>query len=155
MLWEDAVSKAPQKFRPVSKLAEAYYMKGKMEKAETFYLKTLTLPVNPYFDDNRFRSANNLGIIYYERGDIKKSKEYFIKAHKYAPNVWETHQALAQFYYKTGDFKTAFSYIKSALNIEARSETYFLLADMQKMMGDLRNSEINTKKGELLQQAGK
>lgn len=73
-LWEDTVSKSPDKFRPHSNLAKQYAERGRLPEAEREFLRALQI------DNRRPLSHMDLGVNYLGLGKIDKALESLERA---------------------------------------------------------------------------
>jgi tetratricopeptide (TPR) repeat protein len=110
-LWQDTVSKSPQKDRPHINLAEALKRKGRVDEA---VVETETaLKINP----NYAEAHSNLGAAYLDRGDKNKALEHLLKAVKLTPNLFSAHYNLGMIYYQKGDLDQAAEQFANALQL--------------------------------------
>ncbi len=95
--WTRAVETAPRQPIGYKNLGNVYYMEGRFEEAERYYLETLRL--------NRYEPMvyNNLGLIHAYRDEFGPAKEDFIKALQMDPNYVDAWYHLGLLYASTGD----------------------------------------------------
>jgi tetratricopeptide (TPR) repeat protein len=73
-LWEDTVSKSPQKARPYKALGTAYAEQGRLDEAIQAFLTALRL------NENYAKVHTNLGVAYYKKGKIPQAISEFKRA---------------------------------------------------------------------------
>ena len=73
-LWEDTVSKSPQKARPYKALGTAYAEEGRLDEAIQSFLTALRL------NENYAKVHTNLGVAYYKKGTTAQAISEFKRA---------------------------------------------------------------------------
>ena len=118
-LWENVITKSPNKIRPNNELATAYSFKASVyssSKLTTQAIKYfhIALSLNP--DDTKIH--NNLGMLY----DIMGQYEAAIKHYKYAimlsPRSYRSYNNLGQVYWKMGMQKAAIENYMKAISLK-------------------------------------
>ena len=87
-IWEDVVSKSPQKGRGHNNLGEAFEMEGQIDRAVEQYQTAIRL------DPSYPQAYNNLGNVYESRGLIDEAIEQYMMALKLNPNSPKAHNNL-------------------------------------------------------------
>lgn len=111
-LWNDSVSKSPEKFRPNYNIAEAYKKAGDSQTALEFYLKAYKLSTQSY------GVCNNIGNIYSERKDYDKAESYYTEALKLNPGYPKSLNNLANINFRKGKFKEAEELYSKAIELD-------------------------------------
>lgn len=113
-LWEDVVSKSPNKPRAVNLLAQAYQKDGRYDSAILKYEHLLELV--PDTAD----AYVNAGAAYEEMGNQEKAIELFEKAIEMNPNLAEPYDNLGKIYGRKGNFAKAKLYFEWGLQRHPR-----------------------------------
>jgi tetratricopeptide (TPR) repeat protein len=111
-LWEDAVSKAPNRPKPYQSLGDAYRLAGETDKGIKSMEKALLLG-----GDKRF-IGNNLGAMYTQKKKYKFAVKSYQMCLKADPNCWEARYNLANVYTKMKLYKSAISEYREASKIK-------------------------------------
>src|SRR3989338_5104198 len=115
-LWEDVVSKSPNKARGHNNIGMAYYDRNLTNKAIEEFKKTTAL--QPDYAD----AYNNLGSIYYLRRKIDEAIAEYQKAVRFDPFHIEAHYNLGIAYKSKGLTKEAITEFEEALKIQPDNE---------------------------------
>ncbi|HQO10223.1 MAG TPA: tetratricopeptide repeat protein [Clostridiales bacterium] len=108
-LWQDSVSKSPEKFRPNYNYAEALKKNGNSTAALEFYLKAYSL------NDKSYGVCNNIGNIYAADKKYDEAEYYYKKALELFPSYPKALSNLANVYYKKAIYDKAEElYIKAS-----------------------------------------
>jgi len=92
VLWQDVVSKSPQKARAHLNLGVAYDKKGLREEAIKEYL--IARKINPYYAE----AHNKLGFIYMAQGRTEDAINEYLSTTKISPDNFEAHNNLGILY---------------------------------------------------------
>jgi tetratricopeptide (TPR) repeat protein len=79
-LLTDCIKKSPRKVRPYSALGIAYYKRGDMDNAKSYFIKSLSI------EPNYARAHNNLGVVLAMEGDFDGAIMHFEAALKLVPD---------------------------------------------------------------------
>ena len=111
-LWQDVVSKSPQKARPHSNLSMAYGKVGDYDKAIQHAERAIRL-------DPQFAQAYyNLGLAYGRKKDMKQSIAFYKKAIEANPEYSKAFYNLALTYRKTNQYDLAIERYEKALELK-------------------------------------
>jgi tetratricopeptide (TPR) repeat protein len=111
-LWEDVVSKSPEKARPHSNLGRAYWKKGLSDKAFEQY--SIALKINPIFP----QALTNIANIYREKGQIYRALEYYQMAIILSPTYTNARFNLGLLYLQKGETSNAYNEFKKITQID-------------------------------------
>jgi tetratricopeptide (TPR) repeat protein len=114
-LWEDVVSKSPDKARPRNNLGVFYYEAGYLDKAGREF--QAALKINPGYPDAHY----NLGNIHLASGRIDEALREFQTAVKLKPDYADAHNNLGTLYARRGNFEEALREFQTALQIDAKN----------------------------------
>ena len=110
-LWQDVVSKSPNKARPHFNLAEAFTKRGDVENALREYLVTVRLRPN-------FAPAyTNIGHIYQKNGEFDRAIKYYRLAIAFNPEDEVAHFNLGVLYMDKGMYREAERELLRAIQI--------------------------------------
>ncbi|HQJ08293.1 MAG TPA: tetratricopeptide repeat protein, partial [Deltaproteobacteria bacterium] len=120
--FEQAVSKSSKDPTPYLALGMIYEQSGEYAKASQIYTKILAaIP-------DLWPAANNLAFLLAEhpaaKDDLSRAVTLARKAREIRPDDPDVIDTLGWAYYKTGDLKQAFAYIKTALDKDAQNPIY-------------------------------
>jgi tetratricopeptide (TPR) repeat protein len=119
-IWEDVVSKSPEKWRGHHNLGNEYQEAGLQEKAIQQYKEAIRL--NP--DDAR--SYNDLGISYKMLGLYDKALEHYLSALRRDPNQVKAYNNIGNIYIIKELYDEGIDYFKIALTLKPDSaETHY------------------------------
>lgn len=129
-LWEDVVSKSPNKARGQNNLGVAYKSLGLIEKAIKQY--QITIRLNP----NSQKAYNNLGAAYHDQNLNDKAIKYFKIAIQLKPDFIEAHYNLGIAYISNGLAEKAIEHFKIAIKLRPNfPEAYNNLGITYKFQG--------------------
>ncbi len=111
-LWEDVVSKSPQKERGHNNLGFAYHLKGSHYKAVK-HLKTAVKLAPDYT-----LAHVNLGTSYYSQGLFDNAIEHYQAAVKLKPDWAKAYSNLGAAYFAKGMTDEAIKYLETAIKLE-------------------------------------
>jgi tetratricopeptide (TPR) repeat protein len=111
VLWEDVVSKSPEKARPHNNLGEAYWEKGFKDKAFEQY--SIALKLDPLFP----QALTNIANMYRERGELNRALQHYQMAIMLAPTYTNAYFNLGLFYLQKNDSLNAYNAFKRMLEI--------------------------------------
>lgn len=100
-LWNDSVSRSPEKFRPNYNVAEALKKAGDSDLALEYYQKAYKL--NP----RSYGVCNNIGTIYAQKKDNESAQKYFLEALRLNPKYPRAMNNLANLYFRTNKLQQA------------------------------------------------
>ncbi|MCM8825542.1 MAG: tetratricopeptide repeat protein, partial [Candidatus Omnitrophica bacterium] len=151
-LWNDAVTKSPNKARPYLNRGLAYAQKGDIENAIKDY--TTAIELNPWFVE----AYNNRGILFASIKEYQLALENFNRAIELNPEYAIAYNNRAVLYCSIGkwelalkDFDTALKYEPDYVDpLKNRGIAYLILKDMKSAIRDFtRAIEKDPKNGEL------
>jgi Tfp pilus assembly protein PilF len=111
-LWQDCVTKSPQKYRPHATLGNALKDAGKITEAIEQFNKALELKANPS------EIYNSLGTAYNKLGRIEESIQYYKKALGLNPTLAAAHHNLATALARQGKTDEAIAEYRQSLHFE-------------------------------------
>ncbi|TNF55952.1 tetratricopeptide repeat protein [bacterium] len=111
-MWEDIVSKSPNKGRAHVGLGNAYKSQGLFAQAIEQY--NIALRLNPY----DITIYNNLGNVYFNLGDFDMAIHYLKKALRFKSNFGEGHYNIANAYKFKGLLNKAIEHYKAAITLK-------------------------------------
>jgi tetratricopeptide (TPR) repeat protein len=111
-LWQDVVSKSPEKARAHNNLGMAYYQNIEADKAIAEYEAAIRL------DPNYHLAYNNLGVIYGARGQTDKRIAAYRKAVSIDPTFAQAHINLGSAYLTKGQVDKAIYHLQTALEMK-------------------------------------
>ena len=114
-LWEDVVSKSPNKARPHNNLGAVYLVDGKIDAALE-QLK-ITLRLEPDYKDAHI----NIGSVYKAKGRMEDAIEHYRAAMKSDPNSANIYVILGSTYLAKGDVDKAVEYLEIALRLKPKN----------------------------------
>lgn len=121
--WRDVAKKSPEKVRPHYELANAYRIRGLMNRAMEEY--EITLRLKPDYPECR----NNLGNIYAAGGRLDMAIEEFKTALKSRPDYADAHYNLAGAYEAIGRLDMAIEEYRTVLRLKPDyAEAFYNLA---------------------------
>ena len=120
-LWNDTISKSPNKPRPHYNLGHAYQKLGNIDEAAFRYHKVIDL------DPNHAWARNNLGEILLDRGEIETAIVEFKKVTALDPRLAEGHSNLASGYVLIGLTDKAITEYEAALKLKKDSRIAYNL----------------------------
>lgn len=134
MLWEDAVSKSPNKDRPHHELGLALMDAGQTEEAAREFKKVLE--INPQHSV----AYLNLGNTYLRQGKLAEAAENYQRALSmdYRPIAADIHNNLGAIYSRQGRLPEAIQEFQKSIAARPLNEVaYFNLGDIYERMGDM------------------
>jgi tetratricopeptide (TPR) repeat protein len=111
VLWEDIVSKSPEKARPHNNLGQAYWTKGFKDKAFEQY--SIAVKLNPMFP----QALTNIANMYRERGELNRALQHYQMAIMLAPTYTNAYFNLGLLYLQKSDTVNAYNAFKLMLEI--------------------------------------
>jgi tetratricopeptide (TPR) repeat protein len=137
-LWEDSVSKAPEKERPVMHYANAISGTGQLQKAKGLYEKVLTL--NPENATARY----NLGIIYKQLGDYDRAVEEWRQVVRLEPGHPNVHVNIGNYHYSREEMDQAFLEFRAEIWRNPRNPLgHYNLGNYWRKVGELERAEAS------------
>ncbi|MBU0467770.1 MAG: tetratricopeptide repeat protein [Candidatus Omnitrophica bacterium] len=142
-LWEDVLSKSPNKTKPLINLGNAYFKKRKYEKALELFQKAVVI------DDKAEEAYNGMGLIYKERGEFERALENYNKVLVLKPGRAQTFSNRGVVYKSMGEYElamldqnislslnpnAALTYINRGVVYKSLGEYDLALADYQKAL---------------------
>ena len=111
ILWGDAASKSPEKYRPHYNLGYYYQEMGQSEKAEAEFKTAIE------FDTKQTGALRHLGAIYTNKKLYDEAIYYFNKAIEINPKDYKSHTDLGSIYYMQGRYDLAYAEYITALTL--------------------------------------
>jgi tetratricopeptide (TPR) repeat protein len=111
-LWEDVVSKSPEKARPRNNLGRAYWKKGLGDKAFEQY--SIAVKLNPMFP----QALTNIANMFREKGQIYRALEYYQMAIILSPTYTNARFNLGLLYLQKGEKLNAYNEFKKITQID-------------------------------------
>lgn len=135
-LWADAVSKAPDKERPVMHYANAISATGQYEQARRLYEKVLAL--NPENATARY----NLGIVYKLLGDYERAVEEWRRVVRLEPGHPNVHVNIGNYHFSRGELDRALLEFKAEVHRNPRNPLgHFNLGNYWRKVGNPGKAE--------------
>jgi tetratricopeptide (TPR) repeat protein len=135
-LWEDSVSKSPNKARPNHNLGKAYEANDMIDKAIEHY--QIALRSEP----NTAKIHNNLGNAYRTKGMKRKAIECYERAISLKPDFAEPYINLGILYKTEGQWDKAISHYKHAISLNPdQPDAHYNIGNIYMMKG-LTNSAV-------------
>ena len=122
-LLELSVKEDPEDDRNMHYLGREYMYYKNWDKCIETLKKHLQMD-RAVWKDERAASMRFIARSYKAKGDIDEAVKWYLDAIEEAPYLREAYVELAYIYYEMQDYPTAYHYLKRALNIENKSETY-------------------------------
>jgi tetratricopeptide (TPR) repeat protein len=123
-LWEDVVSKSPNKARGHSNLGNAYEAEGQVDVAVEHF--NIALELDP---DNEV-THYNLGNAYRDKGLPDKAIEQYLTAVRLKPDYAEAHNNLGNVYRAKGSTEKALEHLEAALKLKPyKAEIHYNLGN--------------------------
>jgi protein O-mannosyl-transferase len=113
-LWEDVVTKSPNKARPHYNLAVGYYDGGRLDEALREFQAALRL--NPKYID----AHNNLGVLYSKQGRLDEALNEFQTVVKLSPDFAMGRYNVGTVYGKQGRLDEALNEFQAALRLNPK-----------------------------------
>ena len=110
-LWEDVVSKSPQKSRGYNNVAEAYIHNRKYNEAYRSLSKALE--IRPLYPE----ALNNMGMVYNSWGQKEKALEYYSRSLRLDPRAVEIHINIGFLFLSRGDIDKSIYHLESAVGL--------------------------------------
>lgn len=140
-LWEDSMSKSPEKERPVMHYANSISGMGRMRKAGQLYEKVLA--INPENATARY----NLGIIYKQLGNYERAVEEWRRVVRLEPGHPNVHVNIGNYHFTRGEMEPAFLEFKAEIRRNPRNPLgYFNLGNYWRRVGDKEKAVFNWRK---------
>ena len=111
LLWEDVVSKSPDKARPHNNLGKAYWERGLKDKAFEEY--SIAVKLDPMFP----QALTNIANMYREKGQLNRALQHYQMAIFLAPTYTNAHFNLGLLYLQKGDDLNAYKVFKRIVEI--------------------------------------
>ncbi len=111
LLWEDVVSKSPDKARPHNNLGKAYWERGLKDKAFEEY--SIAVKLDPMFP----QALTNIANMYREKGQLNRALQHYQMAIFLAPTYTNAHFNLGLLYLQKGDALNAYKVFKRIVEI--------------------------------------
>jgi tetratricopeptide (TPR) repeat protein len=111
-MWEDVVSKSPNKPRGHNNLGLSYQSQGRIKEAIQHYETAVKL------DPDYLLAYSNLGVAYKSLGYIDKAIEQYMRAVMIQPNDPITYYNLGNAYQSKGSFEEAIKYYRIAIRLK-------------------------------------
>ena len=129
-LWQDVVSKSPNKARAYNNLGYVYSERGWFQEAEKAFKKALQLrPDHP-------GTHYNLGNLYLSMGQLDMAIEEYQKAIALKPDYIEAHNNLAIAYKRKGMYEKAVNEYQTVLRLNPQfAVAHYNLANLYFLMG--------------------
>ena len=124
LLMEDTVRKSPNKARPNQVLGMLYRRAGKLEQAE-YYLKK-ALSIKPNYPE----AYNNLGLVYFQKQGFEKARKHFKKAILHKPHFISPYVNLATLALSEKDYSRAEEILNESLAFGEKEETYLCFGNI-------------------------
>ena len=132
-LWEDAVTKAPEKPRPHFNLGQAYQEAQRLPEAVREY--EISLAIKP----DIHAAYSNLAAIYLDQGQFAKGEEMLLKVTSLSPNFTEGFINLAVLYLRRREADKALEAINRALETNSSSfAAHYNKGEILTMKGDYK-----------------
>jgi len=110
-LWTDTIKKSPDSENANNNLGALYYLKGELDKAESYYKRAVE--INPLADTYHL----NLGLLYMKKGLIDEAVTQFKKAIELYPSNYLSNYYLGQCYEKKKMNEDALVHYKKAVDL--------------------------------------
>ena len=146
LLWQDAVTKSPDKYRPANNLGRAYDERGEYATAAKYWRQAEKLV--PAGSKDHAYLLGNLGLAHARLKDYRRALDYYESAIKIAPRVPEFWAQLAVAQLRLGRKEEGFESFGEAFKRRRRSpeiyllrgQEYFLLGDYQRAANDFEQA---------------
>ena len=122
-LLELSVEEDPEDDRNMHYLGREYMYYLEWDKCIETLKKHLNLK-SATWKDERAASMRFIARAYNAKNNIEEAKKWYLKAIEEAPYLREAYVELAYQYYLDNDYNKSYNYIKQALNIKEKSESY-------------------------------
>lgn len=140
VLWEDVVSKSPQKARPHLNLGVAYDNHGRTEEAFREYTQALEI------DPNYVQAHNKRGFIYMQQGQMDEAINEYLLSLEISPDNFDAHNNLGIAFAQSGSFGEALEQFQAArgiapgnISVQKNIETVMRLMDQESAETNKRN----------------
>jgi tetratricopeptide (TPR) repeat protein len=119
-LWQDVVSKSPQKVRANYNLAHAYQDKKHFDRAIELYHKVVSL------DQKYLTGYYNLANIYQSRGEFDKAADMYNKVIALDLKYFEAYNNMGDIFLEVGQYDKALAYLTHAISINPGSDRIYI-----------------------------
>jgi len=120
-LWEDAVSKAPNKVRVLDNLGTVYHMSGKYGEALRVYQRVIAL--QPHL---AIHSYGNIGNLFIDTKEYAKAAEVFTRILAINANDYQSYAGRGKALYWMGRYEDAVQDLDRAIGINPAVERYYV-----------------------------
>ena len=117
-LWQDAVSKSPDKLRPHYNLAVSYHNLKRYDQAIEEYKKVLTLEADYPWLNFQAKTNFHLATLYKAEGRLEKAVDHYRQASILQPDLIEAHNGLGITLADLGRLEEALDAYRKALEID-------------------------------------
>ena len=122
-LLELSVKEDPEDDRNMHYLGREYMYYRRWDECISTLKKHLSLKTS-LWQDERCASMRFIARCYVAKNERNLGKEWYLKAINEAPYLRESYIELAYLYYEDGSFLDSYNYLKEALNIKNKSNSY-------------------------------
>ena len=120
-LWEDAVSKAPNKIRVLDNLGTVYHMSGKYGEALRVYQRVIAL--EPHL---AIHSYGNIGNLFIDTKEYAKAAEVFTRILAINANDYQSYAGRGKAFYWMGRYEEAVRDLDRAIALSPAVERYYV-----------------------------